>query len=98
MKVVIRPAAERDLVEAASWYEDERRGLGERFLREVRLSLGIIGELPRAYAILRRTKRLRRCRVVGFPYSIYFWIEGGMVVVVAVLHGARHPRTSRSRR
>jgi hypothetical protein len=32
---ILRPAAVADLQEAYDWYEQEREGLGERFLREV---------------------------------------------------------------
>ena len=34
-KVRIRPEAEKDLEEAAIWYESQREGLGDLFLDEV---------------------------------------------------------------
>ncbi|NOU28846.1 MAG: type II toxin-antitoxin system RelE/ParE family toxin [Polyangiaceae bacterium] len=86
------------MVDASAWYEDARSGLGDRFLYDVGQALEAIAARPRAHAIIAGTKRVRRRKLAGFPFSVYFWIGRGMVVVVAILHGARHPATARARR
>jgi plasmid stabilization system protein ParE len=41
---------------------------------------------------------IRRVRLRRFPYAIYFRVSGDEVVVLAVMHGRRHPRRWSSRR
>jgi len=33
-----------------------------------------------------------------FPFGIYFRVERSQLVILAVIHGSRHPRRWRSRR
>ena len=39
LSVYIRPEAEQDLLEAASWYEKQLAGLGNEFLDEIMITL-----------------------------------------------------------
>jgi plasmid stabilization system protein ParE len=93
VRLVVLEPAEQDLCEAATACEDARKGAGERLLRSMRWVLADIAEAPRTSPVIQRTRQLRRCRMTDFPYSVYYRIGGGVVVVLAVLHGARHPRT-----
>ena len=43
MEIRLRPEAEQDLVEAATWYEANQQGLGAQFLDEVEATLRLIG-------------------------------------------------------
>ena len=47
-KVRIRPEAEQDMSEAASWYEKHQRGLGQEFLDEALAVFMRLGETPLA--------------------------------------------------
>ena len=46
LPVFVRPEAAQDIEEAASWYEEQSRGLGREFLEEVDRSLQRIAEQP----------------------------------------------------
>jgi len=88
--VRLREEADRDLAAAASWYEQQRAGLGHEFLDEALSALTLIAEQPLAYPTVHR--RTRRALMLRFPFGIYFRVEQARIVVVAVIHGSRHPR------
>ncbi len=55
----IREHAEADIEEAAVWYEQQHKGLGDEFLDEVLLSLEMITDNPYLFAeIYRKTHRV----------------------------------------
>ena len=92
---VFTSEAQTDVEEAFAWYEAQRPGLGETFRRAVDLALESIEAHPEAYAILHR--QTRRVLLPRFPYGLYYRVLDRNIVVVACLHGKRHPRTWRSR-
>jgi hypothetical protein len=47
-RLVLRPQAETELLDARDWYEDQRPGLGRAFAAEVDRTLGGIVEKPLA--------------------------------------------------
>ena len=49
MIVRIAPAAERDIVAAYSWYENQKEGLGDGFIKSVDQAVERIGLYPQAY-------------------------------------------------
>lgn len=87
--------AQADVEEAFAWYEAQRPGLGETFRRALDLAVESIEAHPEAYAILHR--QTRRVLLPRFPYGLYYRVLGQNIVVVACLHGKRHPRLWRSR-
>lgn len=95
-EVRLREEADRDLAEAALWYELHGNGLGFQFLDEVLRVLATIAEHPFINPIMWR--ETRRALMNRFPFGIYFRKSGGMIVVVAVMHGSRHPRNWMKRR
>jgi plasmid stabilization system protein ParE len=95
-RTFVRPEAQSDIREAASWYEDREAGLGLRFLREVRASLERIADDRLTFPIIEQD--VRRALLHKFPYSIYFVNEGETIAIIAVLHQHRRPDTWKSRR
>ena len=91
----LRDEADRDIALAASWYEEQREGLGQEFLDELLATLGTIAEQPRAYPVLHRD--VRRALMRRFPFGVFFQTTASDIVVVAVFHGSRHPRGWRRR-
>ncbi len=91
----LRDEAEEDLTAAASWYEQQRAGLGQEFLDEVLSTLQSIAEQPLRYPLVRRNAR--RALMTRFPFGVYFRVEEAQIVVMAVMHGSRHPRRWQSR-
>jgi plasmid stabilization system protein ParE len=49
LRVVFRRAAQAEFLEAAAWYEQQRAGLGEDFLREVESAIDRAAESPLVY-------------------------------------------------
>ena len=88
--VYIRPDAESDIEEAAKWYEKQRKGLGYEFLDEVLVAFKTISENPYMYNVVHR--HTRRALIHRFPFAIYYRIEKKSIVVIAVMHGSRHPK------
>jgi len=93
--VLFTPAAEADVEEAFAWYEAQRPGLGERFLRALDVTMASIEEHPEAYAVIHR--KTRRVLLPRFPYGVYYRVLESNLLVVACMHGKRHPRMWRSR-
>jgi plasmid stabilization system protein ParE len=87
---------EDDVASAFDWYERERVGLGAEFLDELAATYNRILAVPTGYQIL--WEQVRHARLRRFPYSVYFVIEGELVIVFAVLHGRRDPELWQQRR
>jgi len=89
-KIYLRPDAEKDIEEAAIWYEKQQEGLGGEFLDEVQNIFETISSNPHIYTVVHRNTN--RAIIHRFPFGIYYRIEGKSIVVVAVMHGSRHPK------
>ena len=93
--MIIRPEAERDIVDAVGWYENQRRGLGDRFQKSLGRVLSQIDALPEMHRVV--AKDVRRALTQPFPFAVYYRIWEGDVVVLAVLHSRRHPEHWKAR-
>jgi toxin ParE1/3/4 len=93
--VVYRTEAEVDLQEAYQWYEEQRQGLGERFLLSIEAATAAIQRNPLMYPVVHRD--VRRMLTRRFPFGIFYVIEDEQVTVVAVLHAHRDPKQWRGR-
>lgn len=91
----LRPEVEDDLLEAAVWYERQRVDLGKEFLDAVAVTLSKTSDFPLAYPTVHRLTR--RALLPRFPFGVFFQVQDQSVVVIAILHGSRHPRHWRSR-
>jgi plasmid stabilization system protein ParE len=95
MDFILRPAAAADVEEAFSWYEQQRRGLGEEFLGAVNEALREVAAYPLRQAIVYRDTR--RFLLKRFPYAVFYRVYPNAVVVVACMHGKRNPLRWRRR-
>jgi toxin ParE1/3/4 len=96
-QLVVRPEVDADLLEAEAWYEQQRAGLGNEFLRAVRAEMARIPRGPLLYRVRQRRRQVRWIYPRRFPYRIVFRVIGDTVVIYAVLHAARHDREWRKR-
>jgi plasmid stabilization system protein ParE len=94
-RLIIRPAAEQDLSEAAHWYEERGAGLGKEYLFAVDQTIETILERPLTFQEIEQG--IRRAAVRRFPYGVYFIADEVAVTVLAVLHGSRNPTHWRRR-
>ena len=82
-----------DYQEAYTWYENAKEGLGERFLKMVRVKLEQIAKNPEAFS--QKTKSGYRAAAVEiFPYIIVYKLykKKKVVFVNSVIHQKKHPR------
>ena len=91
----VRADAEIDIEETVGWYELQCNGLGSKFLDEVQRTFNEIAENPYMYGVVHRFTR--RALMYRFPFGIFYRAEEKSVVVIAVMHGSRHPKKWRSR-
>ena len=95
LPIILHRLAQRELDLAVDWYEDRRRGLGERFNNRVLDVMSRISDNP--YAFAESEDRVREARVPRFPYCIYFRVESERIQVVSVFHTSRDPESWKNR-
>jgi plasmid stabilization system protein ParE len=89
MEISFNPLAERELNDAAQYYELESTGLGIAFLAEVEYSCQRISEHPEAAPVARGEIRRRLLR--RFPYALLYAVGPRSVRILAVMNLKRHP-------
>jgi plasmid stabilization system protein ParE len=88
---------ELDIKEARSWYNATDEKLENRFIQAIENTIIKLQEWPKAYAI--RYKNVRIAHPPIFPYSIHFYIDDveNRIVIIAIVHGRRHPNVAKKR-
>lgn len=81
--------AERELNDAAQYYDREQAGLGAAFIADVRRCTDAILEHPEAGPVIRGRVRRRLCR--RFRYGVLYTIQPETVRVLAVMNLRRRP-------
>ena len=72
-RVVFRHAAKSEFERAALWYEEQRSGLGEEFIREIDEALARAAATPQRHPVVFRD--VRRAVARRFPFtSVCVWI------------------------
>lgn len=89
MKITFLQEAEFEFLDAVSYYEGERPGLGQRFKNEVDRSLLWVAARPEICKL--RPGGYRRMNLRIFPYYIPFIVREATLWVLAVAHGHRKP-------
>jgi plasmid stabilization system protein ParE len=85
----LHPAAQRELDEAAAYYDAESPGLGSAFLREFGHALQQICAFPEPAPVGLGSVRVRV--LVTFPYSLHYALLGEDVLVLSLAHHGRRP-------
>jgi toxin ParE1/3/4 len=88
-RLVVQPQSDLDIQATTVWYEDQRFGLGSRFLDELDLVFQRIEGNPRQFP--RVQGDVHRALFRHFPYGVYFLVESEDIKVLAVLHLHREP-------
>ncbi|MGI9067835.1 MAG: type II toxin-antitoxin system RelE/ParE family toxin [Pyrinomonadaceae bacterium] len=90
--VEIRSDDLADIAEASTWYEEREPGLGIEFVRAVREAIGNLPANPLAHRLRNRRRNVRWFLPPRFPYRIVYRVQGELIIIIAVLHAARHDR------
>jgi hypothetical protein len=93
--MVFDPAAREELAQAVAWYDQQREGLGDEFLVEVKRAAARIEDFPTAWPSISR--RSRRCRLSRFPYGLVYQLLSGEIRILAVADLRRRPGYWRDR-
>ena len=89
MHVAFNELAERELNDAAQYYEHEQPGLGTAFIAEVRRCTEALAEHPESGPIVLGAIRRRLCQ--RFPYALLYTLAGNDVRILAVMNLKRRP-------
>jgi toxin ParE1/3/4 len=89
-KILVRPDAEADIKNAHLWYEKQSKGLGADFLLCLEEGFARIQRNPEMYPMVH--KNVRRLLIRRFPYGIFYIVDPGLIIVLAVFHGHRDPK------
>jgi plasmid stabilization system protein ParE len=95
LPVVMRVQARAEFDEAFDWYEQQRAGLGIEFAEQVQAVFDRISGMPELHAMV--YKDVRKALVRKFPYSVFYRVRAGRVIVLAVFHSKRSPTVWKSR-
>lgn len=89
MKGLFNSPAEQELSDAISFYDQQQRGLGDRFFEEIQAAIHQISAHPQTWEkIDAKTHRFLTNR---FPYGILYRIHSDHIRIVAVTHLSRKP-------
>lgn len=94
MQIKLRIEAERDLGDAAVFYNSRSDGVGDAYLDYMKAELAALTETA---GIHREMHGCHRKLVKRFPYAIYYLVHQDVVDVVAVLHQRRGRQYVKSR-
>lgn len=95
-RLLLEPEAEREMAEAAAWYDAQAPGLGGEFLRNVRATLAVIERQPALFPVVHHV--IRRATLRRFPYAVYYVIEPAPAAVIGCLHMRQDPKRWQVRR
>ncbi|MCW5910488.1 MAG: type II toxin-antitoxin system RelE/ParE family toxin [Cyclobacteriaceae bacterium] len=90
--ILLHPLAEKDFIDARSWYEERLAGLGVRFEEKIDVHLQLIRKSPLSFPKKRGT--FREAKVHTFPYLIVykFLAKKKTVLILAFHHTSRNPK------
>lgn len=89
-KVIISPYAHNDIEQAMDYYNEQTRGLGKRFLKEVKNTANSINKNP-FFQI--RYNDVRCLLVKKFPFMIHYSVneKNKLIFIHAVIHTSLNP-------
>jgi toxin ParE1/3/4 len=96
-RLEFRPQVEVDIVSAAGWYDSREPGLGAQFVRTLRDRVDELVSAPTPSRIRETARRIRWVFPKRFPYRIVYRVDEDVILVIAVIHAARHDREWRRR-
>lgn len=90
-KIIVKPGAELDILEALEWYDKEHKDqLIDDFLERLDDELDRISKNPEHFQ-----KRYGDIKIVfmkRFPHGIHYTLENETIFIHAVMHMKRKPR------
>jgi plasmid stabilization system protein ParE len=94
-EIVILAGAENDVLETYVRYETAEADLGERFSKQIEEAFQMLSEFPNAGPKFH--SQIYRLLIRGFPYGIFYTIDGRRVIIQAILDLRQSPQSIRRR-
>ena len=88
-QLLISDESRLDILDAFSWYESRRPGLGKDF--ELCLEAGLNQIQKDPFLFQTRYKNLHVHFIDRFPYGVHYLIEGDTIKVFGIFHTSRNP-------
>lgn len=88
-EIVFVLAADVDIQIAFEFYESFQSGRGGVFMRHLDVAIGRLRAFPEAAPVFH--KSYRRLLVHGFPYGIFYTVEGRRIVISGVMDLRQDP-------
>lgn len=89
MRLIYHPDAEKELIEAAKFYERRVATLGVQFLDAINTATRIVLEAPERWSFVEAD--VRRYLMSRFPYAIYYRVLPDEIRILAFKHHSRYP-------
>ena len=94
MNVRFLKACLTEIEDALTWYGTQSPELPERVLKEIADAVEKLGPFPEAFHLA--IPPYRRILLSKFPYSLFFRVESGEIILVAFFHQQSDPQKWRS--
>ena len=95
MRIEFLVAAREEFLNAASYYDSQEEGLGDEFADEVWKTISRIVKHPLAWQQI--SSRTRRCLTNRFPHGVIYQAKSDSILIIAVMHLHREPKSWRGR-
>ena len=95
MTLLVSVEASSDISEAVQWLGDRSPELPERFRVALEEVFQRVSEFPQMYPVVHRS--MRRAFLRHFPWSVFYMVVQSDILVLGVIHQARHPSVWRQR-
>ena len=89
MNVIFLEEAEQEFLEAALYYENQAKGLGEKLMSDVYQTIERIVDFP--YNAQNLTEDVRRKLLKHYPFGVLYRIDNNEILIVAVMNLKRKP-------
>ena len=94
-RLLIRPLAANEIIDASDWYNEQKEGLGTEFIAELDSFFNNLLNNPFAYSYFE--KPVRQGKIDRFPYLIVYEIFDDQIVVYSVFMAKRSPSRKRTK-
>ncbi|WP_420454904.1 type II toxin-antitoxin system RelE/ParE family toxin [Rubrivirga sp.] len=89
--VRLHPDARAELLDAATYYEDQSEGLGGQLIDEAQRVFDLLAESPGLGSPVPEHDAYRRWSLRRFPYRVIYRENEDVLFVLAVAHERRRP-------
>jgi toxin ParE1/3/4 len=88
-------SADADIQAAYEFYEAVQAGRGDLFMRHLDVAFGQLRTFPESAPPFHES--YRRLLVHGFPFGIFYSLEGGRIIIFGVMDLRQNPEVIRRR-